>query len=159
MDLLILESWNFVNEYFNKKLLSNIGSDEPISSHCSLSIPPENKKVLVFRCRGVVMFYAIWYHLYNIKNVKNTQGGVLILVKLQPETCNSTKSNTPPWMFFTFLKFTNDTKSRNASQRNHWLEIKFLSILSDYFFYAPICNSVLGEFLERCYLKISRTSR
>ena len=25
---------------------------------------------------------AIWYHLYNLKNVKNTHGGVLIL-KLQ----------------------------------------------------------------------------
>ena len=30
-----------------------------------------------------VMRYAIWYHLYNLKNVKNTHGGVLILVKLQ----------------------------------------------------------------------------
>ena len=30
-----------------------------------------------------VMFCAIWYHLYNLKNVKNTQGGVLLLVKLQ----------------------------------------------------------------------------
>ena len=26
---------------------------------------------------------AIWYHLHNLKNVKNTHGGVLILVKLQ----------------------------------------------------------------------------
>ena len=26
---------------------------------------------------------TIWYHLYNLKNVKNTHGGVLILVKLQ----------------------------------------------------------------------------
>ena len=26
---------------------------------------------------------AIWYYLYNLKNVKNTHGGVLILVKLQ----------------------------------------------------------------------------
>ena len=26
---------------------------------------------------------AIWYHLCNLKNVKNTHGGVLILVKLQ----------------------------------------------------------------------------
>ena len=26
--------------------------------------------------------WAIWYHLYNLKNVKNTHGGVLILVKL-----------------------------------------------------------------------------
>ena len=24
---------------------------------------------------------TIWYHLYNLKNVKNTHGGVLILVK------------------------------------------------------------------------------
>ena len=29
------------------------------------------------------MFCAIWYHLYNLKNVKNTHGGVLLLVKLQ----------------------------------------------------------------------------
>ena len=26
---------------------------------------------------------SIWYHLYNLKNVINTHGGVLILVKLQ----------------------------------------------------------------------------
>ena len=38
---------------------------------------------------------AIWYHLYNIKNTKNTHGGVLLL-----EACNFTKSNTPPWVFF-----------------------------------------------------------
>ena len=30
-----------------------------------------------------VMFCAIWYHLHNLKNVKNTRGGVLLLVKLQ----------------------------------------------------------------------------
>ena len=28
------------------------------------------------------MRYTIWYHLYNVKNVKNTHLGVLILVKL-----------------------------------------------------------------------------
>ena len=38
---------------------------------------------------------ATWYHLYNLKNVKNTHGGVLVLV---------TKSNTPPRVFFTFLR-------------------------------------------------------
>ena len=47
-----------------------------------------------------VMHYAIWYHLYNFKNSKNTNGGVLLLVKLQAIT----KSNTPPWVFFTFFK-------------------------------------------------------
>ena len=30
-----------------------------------------------------VMFCAIWYYLYNLKNVKNTHGGMLLLVKLQ----------------------------------------------------------------------------
>ena len=30
-----------------------------------------------------VMCLAIWYHLHNFKNVKNTHGGVLLLVKLQ----------------------------------------------------------------------------
>ena len=32
-----------------------------------------------------VMRCAIWYHLYYLKNVKNTHGGVLISVKLQAE--------------------------------------------------------------------------
>ena len=35
--------------------------------------------------------YTICYHLYNLKNVKNTQGGVA-------------KSNTPLWVFSKFLK-------------------------------------------------------
>ena len=47
---------------------------------------------------------AIWYHLYNFRNVKNTHGGVLLLAKLQVQACNFTKSNTPPWVFFMFFK-------------------------------------------------------
>ena len=43
------------------------------------------------------MFCAIWYHLYNLKNKKNTRGGVLLLVKLQA-------FNTPPWVLFLFFK-------------------------------------------------------
>ena len=45
------------------------------------------------------MFCAIWSHLYNLKNVKNTDRVVLLLVKLQV-----TRSNIPPWVFFTFFK-------------------------------------------------------
>ena len=37
-------------------------------------------------------------------NVKNTHGGVLLLVKLQASAFKFTKSNTPPWVFFTSLK-------------------------------------------------------
>ena len=33
----------------------------------------------------IVMRCAIWYHLHNLKDVKSTHGGVLILVKLQAE--------------------------------------------------------------------------
>ena len=47
---------------------------------------------------------AIWYYLHNLKNVKNTHGSVLILVKLQAEACNFTKINTAPWVLFTFFK-------------------------------------------------------
>ena len=31
------------------------------------------------------------------------------------EECYFTKSNTPPWVFFTFFNCTNGTKSCNAS--------------------------------------------
>ena len=37
---------------------------------------------------------AIWYHLYYLKNVKNTHGGLLLLVKLEAKA----------WVFSTFLK-------------------------------------------------------
>ena len=37
-----------------------------------------------------VVRYAIWYHLYNLKNVKNTYGEMFLLVKLQPLACNFT---------------------------------------------------------------------
>ena len=36
--------------------------------------------------------------------MKNTHGRVLLVVKLQTEDCNLTKSNIPPWVYFTFFK-------------------------------------------------------
>ena len=35
---------------------------------------------------------AIWYHLRNLKNVKNAQRGELLLVKLQASACNFNKT-------------------------------------------------------------------
>ena len=61
------------------------------------------------------LLYVIWYHLCNLKNVKNTHGGVLLLVKLQTEACNATKSNTLPLVFLTFFKLYKGTKPRQAS--------------------------------------------
>ena len=61
-----------------------------------------------------LMRLSIWYHLNNLKNVKNTHGRLLFLVNLQA------------WVFFMFLTLfhwcflcllncPNGTKSRNAS--------------------------------------------
>ena len=41
-------------------------------------------------------------HLSDLKNVKNSHGGVLLLVKLQASASNFTISNTAQWVFFTF---------------------------------------------------------
>ena len=50
-------------------------------------------------------YFVFWYHLYNLKDVKNTNGGVLLLVKLQALLkC-----------FSHFLNCTNDTKLRKVS--------------------------------------------
>ena len=68
---------------------------------------------------------VIWYYLYNLKNVKNTHEGVLILVKLQASACNFTKINTLPRCFSQFSNCTNATKSRNVphiSQDLVWSE-------------------------------------
>ena len=62
------------------------------------------------------MFCLIRYHWYNLKNVKNTHGGMLLLVKLQalkPATLQ--KVTLFHGYFSRFLNCTNGTKSRNAS--------------------------------------------
>ena len=49
---------------------------------------------------ALVMVCAIWYHFYISKNMKNTHGGVLLLIKLQAKV---------------FLNCKNSTKSRKVS--------------------------------------------
>ena len=56
------------------------------------------------------MRWAIWYHLYNLKNVKNTHGGVLFLVL---------KVTLLHGCFSRFLNCANDTKFRNSSLMMH----------------------------------------
>ena len=48
----------------------------------------------------LVMVCAIWCHFYISKNMKNTHGGVLLLIKLQAKV---------------FLNCKNSTKSRKVS--------------------------------------------
>ena len=53
-----------------------------------------------------VMLLAFRYHVYKLKNLKKTLGGVLLLVKLQAVARNFTKRNTPPWVLFTIFKLS-----------------------------------------------------
>ena len=55
---------------------------------------------------------AIWYRFYNLKNVRNTHGGVPLLVKLQDSACHFTKSNTHPWGFFHVFKIVQMVPNR-----------------------------------------------
>ena len=50
--------------------------------------------------------------LYNLKNMNNTHGGVLLLVKLQArlQAFTFSKSNIPPRVFFTFSNCTDGIK-------------------------------------------------
>ena len=51
------------------------------------------------------MLCAICYYLHNLKNTKNTHGGVSFsIVKLQVSVCSFTKSNTPSQVFCMFFK-------------------------------------------------------
>ena len=59
--------------------------------------------------------WAIWYHLYNLKNVKKTHGGVLILVKLQAQLATLVILTLLHGCFSRFFNSTNGTKSPNAS--------------------------------------------
>ena len=66
----------------------------------------------------------------QFKKRKNTHGGVLLLVKLQTEACNFTKSNTPPWVFFTSFKLYEWYQEPNRATHHMSIEV-----LICYFYY------------------------
>ena len=47
---------------------------------------------------------ATWCDLHYLKNVKNSHGGVLLLVILQAKACNFTTTNTPCLVLSMFFK-------------------------------------------------------
>ena len=61
------------------------------------------------------MLCAIWYHLYNLKNVKNIHGGMSRSVRLQVEACILLKVTLLHGCFSRFLNCTNGTILRKAS--------------------------------------------
>ena len=59
--------------------------------------------------------WEICYDLYKLKNFKKIHGWVWLLVKLQAEACNFTKSKLLHGYFSRFLNCTNGIKSHKAS--------------------------------------------
>ena len=113
-------------------------------------------------------------HLYNLKNVKNTHWGLLLLVKLKADVCNCTKNNVPPWVFFTFLNFKNFAKLRKTSQiynvelgKAFYIDIGFGVFLNGKWTFFSFCEIVemnkikiaRGVQLEKVFLEISQNSQ
>ena len=71
--------------------------------------------VLNFGCFLYVMRCVIWYHLFNLKNLKNTHGGVLLFVVTLLHGC-----------FSRFLNCTDHTKSRKTSHMKCSTELKWV---------------------------------
>ena len=76
---------------------------------------------------------AIWYHLSNLKNAKNTHGGVLIIVKLQ----TLLKCTLLHGFMSRFLNCTNSNKSLNVPHISNSSEVKES--------YPGICDDVAGN--------------
>ena len=76
---------------------------------------------LHFRDKGLISAYVmrctIWYHLEYLKNVKNSLGEVLVLVRLPALACIFTKSNTIRWQFSPFFKLC---KWHQIAQKLHF---------------------------------------
>ena len=74
-----------------------------------------------YYCYYYVMRSAIWYHLYNLKNMRTTHGGVLLLVKFQAKPAILLKTALLHGDFSRFLNCINGTKSCKISHVQHFL--------------------------------------
>ena len=103
----------FQLDFYIQSFLKVNCCDRPVTDHQNKFESFLKIAKRINRCKSYityVMLCAIWYHLYDLKIVKNPHGGVLLLVKLQALACNFTKSNTPPQEYSCYLNCTNGTK-------------------------------------------------
>ena len=86
-----LHDWSIVSNWVN-------------TGHVSTGIFTSKQVLKTSSAISLLIFFALSdsVPLYNLKNAKNTHGGVL-LKSNTPPACNFTKSNTLPWFFFTFF--------------------------------------------------------
>ena len=92
--------------YYSSSVTVSTRKFGPISAQCRTYIETSLWVVSIWTAtlgwRGFfVMLCAIWSQLYNLKNVKNIYAVLF--------SCNLTKSNTAPCVFFTFFKEPSST--------------------------------------------------
>ena len=90
---------------------------------------------------------AIWYHFYNLKNVKNAHGGVL-----QAEA----KLTLLHGCFSRFLNCTNDTKSRSAIFAAAKISNPVTNLPKggkNWFFYPFKPFSILNFAIAKCFFR------
>ena len=82
----------FQNWFYNDFVLLNKYMDDKDLLHIRSYNPFSLSQYFLFLFSFLnVMRCATWYHLHNLKNVKNNHGGVLLLVKLQASACKLRK--------------------------------------------------------------------
>ena len=93
----------FERSYFWKMSSITQISSNGIESFTFLDVTVTRRNCKIFDA------LRVWYHLNNLKNVKNTHGGELLLLKLQVEVCNFSEALFLLGCYSRFLNCTNGT--------------------------------------------------
>ena len=105
-----------------------------------------------------VLRCAVWYYSYNLKNVKNTHGGVLLLVKLQDSLLKITLLHG---CFSRFLNCANGIKQRNPPHLSKiimgWKKKSSLQLLETHAYHENHNIQTCSDMLcKREYFKCGR---
>ena len=93
------------------------------------------------------MLCAIWYHLHNLKNVKNTHGGVLLLVQLQAfKPATLLKVTLLHECFSRVLNCTNGTKLRQRTTYYHYYLVLCIRFCASFIIWYHPVNSCLLKY-------------
>ena len=143
-----------IEYYQNRVHVSNSSTEESLTVRSFIHqkgqpLPTVNYVIFFFfGCFCFEELCPIWYHLYVLKNVENSHGGVLLLLKSQTPVCNFSKSNYLQWVIFTFLNCTNGAKSRKAFVLNYNLYMHdFCPSLCFNDFCPSLCLKVMTTFI------------
>ena len=103
-----------------------------VSRSLSIYSSPSHNSFFFLNVLTNVILCAIWYHLYNLKNVKNTHG----------------KSETPPWMFFTLFTLYKWYQIAQCTTNTYYFRKLFDNYVTIGDFNMEPNNTTLKHFLD-----------